>query len=109
MNVRNDYASGGITVAHQQHLVSSVYSIKSILQKHFAQRLHRLADRGEHLPEGRLLDLYSAGYLEREPYEALRALCAERTNDASPPRADGTAVRPVVPPTREAPGALALG
>jgi TRAP-type uncharacterized transport system substrate-binding protein len=80
MDIRIDYETGGITSSHHQHLLQSVYDVKSIFMRHLAQRLHSMIDDGdEGVTTTELTTFYTAGYLRREDFCFLS--CASAPED----------------------------
>ena len=86
-DVRNDYLSGGIKVAHYSHLIGTVYATKEIFHRHLARRLRQALLAGADLPADTCERYYTAGYLLRDDFEALRRLRGEIEPDEDP-RAD---------------------
>ncbi len=97
MRIRNDYQSGGLTRAHQTHLIETSYSIKMMFQHHLSRRLREVVGRTPKVNRDAIHDLYTAGYIAREDHNDLIQLLKSR-GDTSQTKAEH--------PSRESAGVL---
>jgi len=71
-NINEDFLNGGITDSHHLYLLDHESKISLKLKNIFAQHLNAYFRKNNPIPIEELRAYYTAGYLPREDYIALR-------------------------------------